>query len=111
GHAKAIFSGVTTGTLADLVVSLIADHPALEGLLHVAAEPISKFGLLGRLRDTLELDVEVVPTTDVVVDRSLDGTRFRQATGWVAPSWAAMLARLGEEAPRYERLRGEHAAG
>ena len=42
GYRQVIYSGVTTNHLAELVASIIGDHPDLNGLYQVASEPISK---------------------------------------------------------------------
>ena len=91
GFRHAIFSGLTTPALSNLLVALVRDHPGLDGLYHVAARPIAKFDLLLALRETLAARVEVVPADEPVVNRALDPTRFHQATGLEAPSWDAML--------------------
>ncbi len=52
GYRNAIFSGLTTQALSDLIARLILEFPDLEGLWHVAAVPINKFDLLSLVRDT-----------------------------------------------------------
>lgn len=111
GFSRAIFSGLTTQALAALIGDLIADRPELTGLWHVSAAPIDKCTLLGRLRDALGLDVEIVPDDSLVIDRSLDSSRFRAETGWVPPTWEAMLAGLAEDPTPYARLRELAAIG
>ena len=105
GFQRAIFSGLTTHALADVLASVISDHGALTGVRHVAAEPISKFDLLQMLRDAYGRDVQIVPDDEVILDRSLDGTAFERETGLHAPSWAEMVAQLAADATPYERLR------
>ena len=106
GFTRARFSGPTTPVLARLVADLIERHPELDGTWHVAAEPISKHDLLVRLRDAFGLDLEVVPDPGVAVDRSLDASRLRAATGWVAPSWTEMVTELAEATSA--RAKGRH---
>jgi dTDP-4-dehydrorhamnose reductase len=36
----------------------------------------------------------IEPDDRVVIDRTLDATRFREATGYVAPSWPELVARM-----------------
>jgi dTDP-4-dehydrorhamnose reductase len=94
GYTRAIFSGPTAPVLARVIVDVAERHPNLEGLWHVGAEPIAKHDLLLRLRDALALPVEVAPKDEVVIDRSLDSSRFRAETGWSSPSWDEMVAEL-----------------
>lgn len=97
GYRGARFSGVTTSVLARLIAELISDHPSLDGLYQVASTPIDKFELLGLLNEAFGADVEITPTDDVRVDRSLVGNRLRLAVGWEAPSWPDMVEQLAEQ--------------
>jgi dTDP-4-dehydrorhamnose reductase len=94
GYPRAVFSGPTTPVLARLICDLIGDSPELEGVWHVGAEPISKFDLLTLVRDAFALDVELAPDPSVEVDRSLDSSRLRAATGWEPPGWYEMVQEL-----------------
>ena len=105
GFQRAIFSGLTTNALADVLASIVSDHAALSGIRHVAAEPINKFDLLRLLKDAYDLDIEIVADDEVVIDRSLDATTFERETGVKAPSWDAMVAQLAADSTPYERLR------
>lgn len=105
GFQRAIFSGLTTHALAEVLASIISDHDALTGIRHLAAEPISKFDLLHLLKDAYGRDVEIVADDEVVCDRSLDATAFERETGVHAPSWADMVAQLATDNTPYERLR------
>ena len=104
GYTRAIFSGVTTQTLAETLGRLIADQPQLAGTWHVAGEKISKYDLLRRLADVYEHDVVIEPDDRVVIDRSLDDTRFRAATELPRPDWAEMLEELRRDPTPYGEL-------
>jgi dTDP-4-dehydrorhamnose reductase len=105
GYRRAIFSGLTTKALARVVASVVAEHPALSGIRHVAAEPISKLDLIQMLKDAYNMTVEILPDDEVVCDRSLDGTRFEQETGLRAQPWPEMIAELASDDTPYEQLR------
>lgn len=91
GFTKAIFSGFPTTELARLVERVLVDVPALHGLYHAAAGPISKYDLLGLIRDRLKLPVTIERDSSFECDRSLDGSRFQRDTGYVAPAWETMI--------------------
>jgi dTDP-4-dehydrorhamnose reductase len=110
GFRRAIFSGWTTNALARVILELVERHSSLTGLWHVAAEPINKFELLELLRDAFALDVEIEPDDEVVLDRSLDGSRFRAETGITAPPWRDMIAELAEGSSLYDQTRGQAVA-
>lgn len=111
GFARAVFSGPTAPVLARAIAEIIAGHRDLEGLYHLAAEPIDKYELLCMLRDAFSIEVEIERDEEVLIDRSLDPARFRSATAWAAPSWAEMVSELAATAPAYEGLRGSLAHG
>lgn len=94
GFERAIFSGLSTPALSRVLETIIEVHPNLSGLYHVASEPISKYDLLVLLRDAFGLPLEIVRDSRVVVDRSLDGRRFQDATGFVPTSWLEMTKEL-----------------
>ena len=91
GYRKAIFSGLTTRALSDVLVQVAQSYPALAGVYHGAAEPIDKFELLTMMRDRLDLDCTIRPVDEPTVNRALDPSRFRAATGIEAPTWDEML--------------------
>jgi dTDP-4-dehydrorhamnose reductase len=75
----------------------------------VAAEPISKFDLLTLVKQTYGLDIEIEADETFACDRSLDGSRFRAATGHVSPSWPEMIERMHQDSTPYSELRRIHA--
>jgi len=109
GWRRAIYSGLTTQALARIMAEIVERQPQLHGLYHVASEPISKYELLCRLRDVYRLDVKIEPDDGVQIDRSLDGSRFRTATGLTVPSWADMLSEMARDPTPYDQWR-RHAS-
>ncbi len=106
GFTRAVFSGLTTLALSEVVAAIVTDHPDLDGLWHVAAAPIDKHTLLTLVRDAYGLPIELEPVAEPAIDRSLDATRFRTATGLEAPSWPDMIERMVADPTPYEALRG-----
>lgn len=107
GWTKAIYSGFTTNELARIVGDVIASFPELHGLYHVSSEPITKFELLALLNSEFAADVEITPSDDVAIDRSLNSLRFRQATGYTPPSWADMIAQMAADPTPYEAFHAD----
>jgi dTDP-4-dehydrorhamnose reductase len=94
GFTKAVFSGLTTRALTEVVRDVVLPDASLSGLWHVSAEPIDKDALLTTLAGHLGWDVGITPSDEMVIDRPLDSTRFRERTGWTPPSWDTMLEAL-----------------
>lgn len=105
GFKRAIFSGFTTQALAEVIGTIVADHPELNGIYHVSAEPISKFDLLTLVQQTYELAIDIEPDNDFACDRSLDSSRFRQSTGIQMPAWPEMIKNLHADPTPYEEIR------
>ncbi len=91
GYAKAIFSGLPTVELARIMRTFVLPNPVLSGLYQVSAAPIDKYSLLKLVADIYQKTIAIVPDERVCIDRSLDSTRFRQATGYVPPSWPELI--------------------
>jgi dTDP-4-dehydrorhamnose reductase len=77
----------------------------------VVAPAISKFDLLTLVKQTYELAIEIKPDEDFICDRSLDGERFKAATGFQAPSWPEMIQRLRDDPTPYDEIRRMNAQG
>lgn len=96
GFRHAVFSGVATWVMADLISDLLEKHSNVKGVFQVAAEPIDKFTLLQLFNDAFQTGTTIAPEDQFVCKRNLDGSRFRNLTGWVAPSWADMVKGIAD---------------
>lgn len=97
GFSKAVFSGLPTVELARVMKDFVIPHPQLSGLYHVAADPIAKFDLLHLVAAQYGKMIEIRPDDALVIDRSLDGSRFCDVSGYVAPSWPALIRQMHEQ--------------
>lgn len=105
GFTNAIFSGLPTISLARILLSVVQDHPELHGLFHVSADPISKFNLLELVRNAYGLPVQLVPSPDLQIDRSLNSDRFRSVTGWTPLDWPQLVQEMASDPTPYDKLR------
>jgi dTDP-4-dehydrorhamnose reductase len=94
GFRRAVFSGVPTVELARIIRDHVLPHPELHGLYQVSADPIDKFTLLGLVGKTYDHAIGITPDDTLVIDRSLDSSRFRAATGYQPPSWPELVQRM-----------------
>lgn len=101
GFKNVIYSGVTTNQIAEVVAMIIEKFPALSGLYQVVADPISKYDLLGLIRDAFDLDMKIIPETETVSDRSMKGDKLKAATGYVSPPWTELVANLANDPTPY----------
>lgn len=103
GYSKAIFSGLPTIELARLIQEYVLPAPNLSGLYHVAANPISKFDLLELIAKQYQKETEIIQDDLVQIDRSLNGSRFEQATGYSAPDWPHLIESMFREYHNHNR--------
>jgi dTDP-4-dehydrorhamnose reductase len=96
GYTRAIFSGLPTVELARVVRDVVLPRPNLSGLYHVASCPISKYDLLELVAAAYRKSIQIIPDDTMVIDRSLNAERFREATGYVAPPWPELVHRMHE---------------
>lgn len=96
GFTRAIFSGLPTVELARIVRDVVIPHQYLHGLYHVASKAINKFDLLQMIAKTYGKTIEIIPSEDLVIDRSLNADRFNLATGYNPPDWSVLVQRMYE---------------
>lgn len=94
GFSKAVFSGLPTAVLAKVIRDHVIPHRDLRGVWHVSADPISKYDLLQLVAAEYGKEIEILPDDGLVIDRSLDSSRFRQSTGWMPPSWPELITEM-----------------
>ena len=65
-------------------------------LVHVSAAPIAKHDLLKVVAEEYGRTNEIVPDASVVINRSLDSSRFRSATGYAPAAWPTLVRAMRE---------------
>lgn len=108
GYTRAVFSGFPTIVFADIVKDVIKDHVNLSGICHVSSDRISKFDLLRLLNDSYHAEVRIDADESVVIDRSLDSSRFRAITGYQPLPWSKMVEKMAADETPYDTY---HAGG
>jgi len=104
GFRKAIYSGLISTELANVIEDILVNQPTLNGVWNVASMPISKYDLLVQLSGRLgRTDIEIEPDDSFVCDRSLNGAAFQRQTGYIAPSWEVMLDKLADQIKERDR--------
>lgn len=104
GFRKAIFSGLPTWELATIIKDFVVPQPDLNGLYHVSSDAISKFDLLTLIANQYGKDIEIVPDDDLVIDRSLDSSRFTADSGYKSPVWPELIRRMHEQDKTWSKL-------
>jgi dTDP-4-dehydrorhamnose reductase len=94
GYTKAVFSGLPTAVLAQVIRDHVLPRPDMRGVWHVSAAPIAKYDLLGLVAHAYGKTIDIVPDDQLVIDRSLDSSRFRAATGWQPDDWPQLISTM-----------------
>lgn len=91
GYVNAIYSGLPTVELARIIMDIVIPRSNLSGLFHIASKSISKYDLLRLVAARYDKKITIIPEETICIDRSLNGERFREATGYVAPEWPQLV--------------------
>ncbi|GLZ85871.1 NAD(P)-dependent oxidoreductase [Metapseudomonas resinovorans] len=97
GYKKAIFSGLPTAELARVMSDYVIPASGLHGLYNVSVDPIDKFSLLKLVADVYGKKIDIIADEEVRIDRSLDSSRFRHATGYVPPAWPELVKMMHDQ--------------
>ena len=91
GYGNAYFSGFTTHELACILQKYVLKNKKLKGLLHLSSKPISKYDLLLLIRKVYNKKIKIIKNKNVVIDRTLDSTKFKKITKFKPRSWNIMI--------------------
>lgn len=94
GYRNAIFSGLPTVEISRIIRDRVLPHENLRGLYHLSAEPINKFDLLKLIAEVYGKKIDVIPSDELVIDRSLVSDRFRRTTGYQPPQWKDLIEQM-----------------
>lgn len=97
GYTQAVFSGFPTTELSRIIADEIIPRPELTGLYHVASEPISKYDLLCLVKTIYQKSLPIEADEALKLDRSLNASRFRQATGYTPPPWPQLIRQMFDD--------------
>jgi len=97
GYTKAIYSGLPTIELANIIDTLILPNPKLSGLYQISSEPISKFDLLSLIAKTYKKKVTFTKTSTPKIDRSLSYSKFKKQTGYKPKPWAQLVQEMHDD--------------
>ena len=94
GFANALYTGLPTVVMAEVVRLALTEWRDLDGVWQVAADPINKYDLLHLINHFYGLGISIDRDEAFHCDRRLDGSAFRARTGWVAPPWPTLVASM-----------------
>jgi dTDP-4-dehydrorhamnose reductase len=101
GYAHAVYTGLPTVEIGEVLSKVIIPDPSLSGLYHLSSKPISKCELLHLVAVQYGKQIPIVEDVSVRIDRSLDSQRFSAQTGYSAPDWNTLVEKMFRD---YEEL-------
>lgn len=106
GFSKAIFSGLPTCSIARLLIDKILPAESLSGLYQLSVNPIDKFTLLNIITKTYNKKIDIINSTELEIDRSLNSEKLRELLKLETPSWETLISEMHEDYKnRYEEYR------
>lgn len=91
GYVNAIFSGMPTVYLAEIIRDYVLPNSTLSGLYHISSQPISKYDLLRLISEIYNKDIKIKMDYSVKINRSLNGSKFKVATKFNSLDWKRMI--------------------
>lgn len=91
GFNRAFFSGLPTVELARVIRDFVIPNNNIHGLYHVSSARINKYELLKLIATVYDKNIQIYPDEKLIIDRSLNSDRFREATGYIAPDWPTLI--------------------
>jgi dTDP-4-dehydrorhamnose reductase len=97
GYNKVIYSGVTTISMAKLVLRIIDEYPKMAGLYNVSSSEISKYNLLQLLNTHFNTNVDIISDDSYSSNKTLDSSLFYEKTGFKKPDWHELVLELKKD--------------
>lgn len=105
GYSRAVFSGLTTLEIAKVIFNFVLPNTGLAGLYHLSSHPIDKYSLLNKIARVYGKDLTINVDDRLIIDRSLDSSKFRISTKWSPPSWDQMIEEMKSDFIALKNLR------
>lgn len=96
GYSNAFFSGLPTNELAVVLKDIIIRYPELFGLYHVGGDRISKYDLLKLIATIYQIDIGIIESKEVNIDRSLNHQKFSSATNYKPKKWPELIEAMNK---------------
>lgn len=82
-----MYSGFPTIEMVNIVSNYVIPNKTLSGLYHLSSDAISKYDLLHIMKDVYKKETKIKSFDGFVLDRSMNSDKFKEATGYIPPSW------------------------
>lgn len=93
GFKNAYFSGLTTLELSKVISSLLKVN-FKSGIYNVASKKINKYDLLMLINRIYDKNIKILPSTNLKIDRSLNGKKFEKNYKIKISGWKKMIKEM-----------------
>lgn len=104
GYSKAVFSGLTTLEISRFLLNHILRNNKVCGVYHLASEPITKLKLLKIINKVYRSKKNIISSSSLKINRSLDSSRLIEVTKYQVPNWEVMIKDLYRWKNNYEKV-------
>jgi dTDP-4-dehydrorhamnose reductase len=104
GFSEAIYSGITTIKMAEIVLILINYYPNLTGIYNISSKPISKFDLLKMCNEQFNINANIEMDNSYTSNKNLISDKIFNEIGIEKPNWIDLIRQLKDDCLIYTNL-------
>lgn len=93
-YGKSIFSGFTSIEISKIIRDKVLPNRSLNGVYHLASEPISKYNLLSLIKDRYGSKIKLNRNDTLSVNRSLNADLFNKDASYQPPKWVTQIDQM-----------------
>lgn len=93
GYKNAFFSGLTTTEMSRILEKII-NKKNISGIFNLSSKRISKYHLLLKLNNIYNKQIKIIPSNKLIIDRSLNGSKFKMKFRIKVNSWEKMIKNM-----------------
>jgi dTDP-4-dehydrorhamnose reductase len=103
GYKNAIFSGLPTIEITEILLRYVIENKNLNGLIHLGGQPISKYDLLVLIARQYNKKITIRENNEFNINRSLDSNFFYKLVGYTPKSWPLLIQMMFNDATSYNK--------
>lgn len=104
GFSNAIYSGITTVKMAEIVLKIINEYPKLSGLYNITSKPISKYELLCLWNIYFKVNATIEPDKAYNSNKNLISKRLFKKLKLEQPNWSSLIKQLAQDSIQNNNL-------
>jgi len=94
GYENVVFTGIPAVEIGEILRDYVIPNEKLSGLFNIAGLKITKFELLKLISVVYSKNIEIIPTSSPVLNRSLNASKFQKTVGYSPPPWTDLIFKM-----------------